>query len=87
MSELNDILAERESKYGRFSDNATVAQALKRVMEATPNWDKLPDYHKEALHMMASKLSRWLVGDFTYADTPTDIAGYMVRVVKELEAN
>lgn len=80
------LLAEREKTHGDFAAQAAVAQGLKRVMRAAPNWDALPDWQKEAFEMKASKLARHLSGDPFEPEHLTDDAGYAKLVLERLPA-
>ena len=84
MSNIDDTLAERGSRYGDFEGHATVTQTLKEAMQAGDNWDVLPDNMKEALEMVAHKIGRILNGDPNYVDSWTDIIGYVRLVEKQL---
>lgn len=86
MQKLEDILKEREERYGRFIDNAHLAQSLKDIMRDSSNWDNLDSDQKEALEQIASKISRILTGTAVfYSDSWQDIAGYATRVQERLE--
>jgi hypothetical protein len=76
------LLAERSRTHGEFGDNAAVSQALKRVFRAAPRWSELTDRQKEALEMIALKLSRFLTGDPNHADHMRDVAGYAILLVE-----
>jgi hypothetical protein len=77
-----DLLIERGSTHGDFTDNADISQRIKKVMRSGKNWDALPDVHKEALEMIAHKIARWLSGDYRNEENPADTAGY-ARLVQE----
>jgi hypothetical protein len=79
------MLAERGLRYGAFKDHATIAQALKDVMRATPGWDRLEPDQKESLEMILHKIARVLNGDPGYVDNWTDLAGYPRLVEKRLQ--
>jgi hypothetical protein len=85
-AEDNQLLAEREARYGAFKDNSELSQALKAVMRSGSNWEKLDADMKEALEMNAHKISRILCGDPQYDDSWVDIAGYAKRVADRLRA-
>ena len=70
------ILSERNTTHGNFSDNARISQDLKRLFHAAPGWDALCDVHKEALDLIALKLSRILSGHADFPDHFADVAGY-----------
>jgi hypothetical protein len=76
MSDVNNTLAERGARYGDFKDQGRITQNLKKAMRDGTNFDDLSDDMKEALDMIASKISRILNGDPNYADSWHDICGY-----------
>lgn len=80
------LLAARGARYGAFIDNARIAQALKAEMRSAPKWHQLDHDMKEALKMVAHKISRILAGDPHYDDSWVDIAGYATRVADRLRA-
>ena len=80
---VDDILNERHQTYGAFMDVAAVATALRAVIrDRRP--DLMPD-QEEALHMICSKISRIVNGDFNHIDSWRDIAGYATLVADRLE--
>ena len=85
MSKLNSILNARGNRYGSFKSNAQVAQDIKSIMQFSSNWNSMPVYMKESLHMIAHKISRILEGDYNYDDSWVDIAGYATLVVEEIQ--
>ena len=84
---VGTVLDERGARYGKFVDQARVAQELKSVMgESLLAQGKLLDDDQiEALEMIFSKLARILNGDPNYADSWIDIAGYAKLVADRLE--
>lgn len=81
----NPLLAERGARYGAFVDNAIISQAIKAQMRRAPKWSALDPDMKEALEMVAHKISRILAGDPYYDDSWVDIAGYATRVADRLK--
>lgn len=86
--EINEVLKERGSKYGPFSEHAAITQSLKDAFKGEmdsvvyrTNWYALEDFQKEALEMIAHKIGRILNGDPNYDDSWRDIAGYAQLVV------
>ena len=76
---INDIavtLKVRGGRYGTFVANATLTQAITEVFKSGANWNELAPDQKEALEMIAHKISRILNGDPNYDDSWVDIAGY-----------
>lgn len=82
---IDETLKERGDRYGEFSEHARITQNMKRAMQDSPNWGKLPDDMKEALEMVAHKVGRILNGDPAYIDSWHDIIGYTRLVEKALE--
>ena len=81
---INETLAERGTRYGRFTGHAAVTQALKSVIfNARPNLELAAD-QREALEMIAHKIGRIVNGDPNYADSWVDIAGYATLVANRL---
>jgi len=81
---VDAILDERGSRYGTFVKQALISQRIKAVMSDTPNWISLEEDMVESLEMIASKLGRILNGDFNYADSWVDIAGYAQLIADRL---
>ena len=84
MTKVNELLDEREARYGRFADHARIAQGLKDVLADSGKWGKLNTAQRESLEMICHKIARILNGDPNYIDNWTDIAGYAVLVEQEL---
>lgn len=80
MSDIHATLAQRGGTHGDFRDNARLAQELKGVIADAPNWFMLEPDQREALHMIASKVSRILSGNANEPDHWLDIAGYATLV-------
>lgn len=70
------LLETRGTTHGHFADNARQGQILRELFRAAPGWHAMPDVHKEALDMIATKLSRILSGQSRHGDHFADIAGY-----------
>ena len=83
---VNEMLAGRESRYGSFQGHAKIAQGLKAVMHERSGWDGLADDQKEALEMIQHKIARILNGDPNYHDSWLDVAGYATLVANRLES-
>ncbi len=88
MSEdVDKILDERATTYGRFIDVATVAQQLKHVAAAHTIAIGVELKHDqiEALEMIFSKIARIVNGNANYVDSWVDIAGYAQLVADRLQ--
>jgi len=83
---VDEILKERESRYGDFFEHAYLAQQLKKTLHSSPNWVHLNDMQKESLEMQMHKVARILNGDPNYRDSWIDIAGYAQLIADRLEA-
>lgn len=97
--DLDQILADRGARYGRFINHARATQDIKDVFykhtpdsairpcpmapESKPEPFLAPD-QAEALDMIAHKIGRILAGDPNYADSWHDIAGYAQLVANRL---
>jgi hypothetical protein len=73
---IDDTLRDKESSHGNFAEMAALAQTLKAIMRRGKNWENLPNTSKEALEMIATKVSRILNGDASEPEHWNDIAGY-----------
>lgn len=85
---VENTLAERGSRYGKFIEHATIAQKLQEVMREPSNWSQLDPDMKQALTVIADKIARILNGSADYSDSWHDIAGYALLVdgrLKEIE--
>lgn len=84
MNERDPLLQSREKTHGSFYTNARISQQLKGIFELN-----LPrpccDVHKEALDMIALKLSRILSGQANFKDHWDDIAGYAKLASEQCE--
>lgn len=73
---MNKVTKERGKTHGNFSDNAEISQGIKRYMHNSINWETMSDEEKEALDMIALKISRICSGRPHYRDNWVDVAGY-----------
>lgn len=81
-------LAERQSTYGNFEDVAFVTENIMSVLGRVRvnGLSELPNTHRMALYMIASKMARIVNGDFNHLDSWHDIGGYaklIENLVKE----
>lgn len=81
---IEEILEERNARYGKFYDHARITQNLKSVMKDSRMWDSLTVDKKEALEMVQHKIGRILNGDPDYKDSWDDIIGYAKLVADKL---
>lgn len=86
-ADVDKILAERGSRYGKFSGHAAVTQDMKNMIrnELHLRNKTLASNQMEALDMICHKIGRIINGDPNYADSWIDIAGYAKLVADQLE--
>lgn len=86
-SGIDAVLAERGSRYGKFTGHAEITQQIKdAIRQALAKRSKvLAADQTEALEMIAHKIGRIVNGDPDYADSWVDIAGYAKLVADRLE--
>lgn len=82
---IDAVLAERGTRYGKFTKHAEVTQQIKCVLFRCCPRESLAADQVEALEMIAHKLGRIVNGDPNYADSWVDIAGYAKLVADRLE--
>lgn len=88
MTEINKILEERGSRYGKFIDHSNLTKNMRRMMAAhmgINKYEKMQADQQEALHMIFHKLARIANGDPDYSDSWRDIAGYATLVADRLD--
>lgn len=85
MSNVDNTLQERGTRYGEFHDQAEYAQDMKAIFQRSPNWAKMTADQREGLEMIANKIGRILNGDPNYTDSWHDISGYAQLVEKRIE--
>lgn len=74
--ERDPLLVEREKTHGSFKEQGRYAQKLKEMFSEKENYAAMRGDQREALDMIATKISRLLHGDCKNADSWNDIAGY-----------
>ncbi len=87
MTDVKKILEERGKQYGSFAENAGMSQSIKVKMQVHERYHEINLTQREALDMIALKLSRIVTGDPNYIDNWDDIAGYATLVADELRKN
>lgn len=75
-SERHPLLVERNKTHGSFELNGQISQATKSLWRASPGWTALTEAQKEALDVVALKVSRILSGHGAFHDHWDDMAGY-----------
>jgi hypothetical protein len=73
---IDDILKNRELKYGSYVAHSLVKETILYQLEGLTNWDKARPLHRQAAAMIVDKLVRAFNGDPNYEDNWVDIQGY-----------
>ena len=86
-TDLDNVLADRGSRYGQFTGHAALTQDLKSIIASylAVRAKTLEPDQQEALDMICHKIGRIVNGDANYADSWVDIAGYAKLVSDRLE--
>jgi hypothetical protein len=87
MTEIDDLLDEREKTHGKFLEVASIAQDIKKTMRASRNWGTLDPRMQEALDMLGNKIGRLLSGNPHFEDHSDDIGGYAELLRKAVKWN
>jgi hypothetical protein len=81
--DISALLTERGETHGPFADNAFYSQRLRELFRSDEdNWNSISDRKREALEMIAGKISRILSGAPDFPDHWEDIAGYATLAVE-----
>ena len=72
----DDLLAIRAKTHGHWPYQSDFAQKLKDLMHQSPNFYEMRAGQREAMEMIAVKISRILCGDWAESDHWDDLAGY-----------
>jgi hypothetical protein len=76
MTDIEALVAERATKHGDFTYQASITQDFKRIAHAAPRWPVMSDVQREGMEMILHKAARILAGDPYFADHWDDIGGY-----------
>lgn len=87
MKQSADLLNERQGTHGAFVENALIAQSLKGTFRTSPGYKVLTPIQREALDLIATKISRVLSGNSGFDDHWQDIQGYAQLAREEIFAN
>ena len=82
---IDNILSVRETTHGCYVEQSTASQTLKRLCEQARNWDQMPCYMRESIHLIQQKIARIICGDPWEKDHWVDIMGYAALVLRELD--
>ena len=81
-----DLLRERGTTHGNWATQSEGAQRIKAAFEDCPNWASLKPGQKEALQLIATKISRILHGNPDERDHWCDLSGYADLAVAQIDA-
>jgi hypothetical protein len=70
------LIAERRGTHGDWAAQAAIAHAIKAALRSGPAWCVMTPGRREALDMVAVKMSRAVTGNPDHADHWDDMAGY-----------
>lgn len=87
MKIVGEILFERGERYGNYLEQTAISNKIKGAIQGVPAYWSMESDQKDALDMIAVKMSRIVNGDPDYADNWADIAGYATLVKDRLEGN
>ena len=82
--QTKDLLQERGSTHGAFSENARLSQGFEDLARTSKNWDTLTAVQKEALKLLFHKTARLLSGNAKFIDCPKDMIGYIQLMLDEM---
>lgn len=85
-----EVLEERGTKYGMFTNQATIAQSFHLIFEegrrlSGKNRFSFEPDQLEAIGMIFNKIARIINGDPNYSDSWRDIAGYATLIADRLD--
>jgi len=83
-SPLDEILKQRGTVHGDFTDVADVSQQLKAVLQTGKSWNELTAVQKESLEMIMHKAARIVSGNPNHHDHWDDVAGYATITSKRI---
>ena len=87
MKNVNKTLNERGGRYGNYLEQTAISNKIKEAMQENHDYWGMETDQKDALEMIAVKMSRIVNGDADYADSWVDIAGYATLVADRLDGN
>lgn len=76
MTELSEVLAERKTQHGDFTEHARIVQNLKAMVQNEPRYGQLGAIQRESIEMILHKIGRIIAGNPDFPDHWLDISGY-----------
>ena len=87
MATTNETLTERGKRYGNYLKQTAISNKIKEAMQENPAYWSMETDQKDALEMIAVKISRIINGTPDHTDNWLDVAGYATLVADRLEGN
>lgn len=85
---MNELLEERGKRYGNYLKQTNISADIIEAYHRSGKFDRHMDTdQRDALMMIAVKISRILNGDPNHSDNWRDIAGYATLVADRLDGN
>jgi CRISPR/Cas system-associated exonuclease Cas4 (RecB family) len=86
MTDIKEVLAQREKTHGAFEIHATVTQELKAVVtqHMLDQGRELNASMQESIDMILHKIGRVVAGNPNHVDHWDDIAGYALLISAQL---
>ena len=84
---VETTLNDRNSVHGDYTEQAAMGEAIRAVMQKGKHWTTLSAVQRDAMVMIAVKLSRILTGNPNYADHWHDVQGYARLAEREVIAH
>lgn len=72
----DDLIKERKGQHGSWASHAETAYRLKEALRKGEHWEGMVPSQREALDMIAVKMSRIVNGNASHDDHWDDIMGY-----------
>ncbi len=82
---IEDLLAKRQKSHGAYIWDAYYAQALKKIIRESKNWEKMTSVQQLTLEMICNKMARICAGNPNEGDHFLDIAGYAKLALDNLD--
>ena len=82
---IENILEQRGTTHGDFTDNAYIAQELKRIVRSGTIYIAMTAVQMEAIDMILHKIARAVSGNPNHKDHWDDIAGYATLVSERID--
>lgn len=80
---IEEKVVARDARYGDYAEEAALADMVMNLL--TDRGERLLPYQRQAIRMIATKLSRLVSGDSNWLDGWVDIAGYSILVARQLK--